>query len=282
MESTGVAPGLFYMSGYAHLIRALRSFRGNHRMRDPATLFKCEICPSIHSMPLRVRQRRFIGADATGDPLLVMAAEAGLAPLVSQSRMVMSGMSADRESAAAAAVSAVLAGDAIDAPVGYAQIGFASAWDERLGRSTVREFGFKGAMSAEGVFSASLSCGSALGPAVDSLLRSEDPQFFSGRRDRRLGVAVVRRCPCGPRRELGPAQVCRRRCCDRSRTRLVQRSRPSRRRRGRHSVVGTTHLERRLFECCGSGTRCRLDSSGAGPPTILPSGVRTPGIWPGV
>ena len=33
-------------------------------------------------------------------------------------------------------------------------------------------------MSAEGVFSASLSCGSALGPAVDSLLRSEDPQFF--------------------------------------------------------------------------------------------------------
>ena len=89
-------------------------------MRDPAALFKCEICPSIHSVPLRVRQRRFIDADATGDPLLVMVAEAGLAPLVSQSRMVMSGMSADHESAAAAAVSAVLAGDAIDAPVGYA------------------------------------------------------------------------------------------------------------------------------------------------------------------
>ena len=70
----------------------------------------------------------------------MMVAEAGLAPLVSQSRMVMSGMSADRESAAAAAVSAILAGGAVDAPVGYAQIGFASAWDERLGRSTAREF----------------------------------------------------------------------------------------------------------------------------------------------
>ena len=113
-----------------------------------------------------------------GGPLLVMVAEAGFAPLVSQSRMVMSGMSADRESAAAAAVSAILAGDAVDAPVGYSQIGFASAWDERLGRSAVREFGFKGSMSAEGVFSASLSCDSALGPAVDSHLRSEDPQFF--------------------------------------------------------------------------------------------------------
>ena len=55
---------------------------------------------------------------------------------------------------------------------------FASAWDERLGRSTVREFGFKGSISAEGVFSASLSCDSVLGPAVDRLLRSEDPQFF--------------------------------------------------------------------------------------------------------
>ena len=191
MESTGVAPGLFYMSGYAHLIRALRSFRGDHRVRDPGTLHKCEICPSLHSQPLRVRQRRFIGADATGDPLLVMVAEAGLAPLVQQSRMVMSGMSADRESAAVAAVSAILAGDAVDAPVGYLQIGFASAWDERLGRSTVRKFGFKGAMSAEGGFSASLSCDSALGPAVDSVLLSEDPQFFSCRCYRRGGGAVV-------------------------------------------------------------------------------------------
>ena len=85
VESIGVAPGLFYMLGYAHLVRALRSFRGDHRVRDPGTLFKCEICPSLHARPLRVRQRRFIGADTTGDPLLVMVAEAGLAPLVSQS-----------------------------------------------------------------------------------------------------------------------------------------------------------------------------------------------------
>ena len=120
MESTGVALGLFYMLGYAHLIRALRSFRGDHRVRDPDTLFKCEICPSLHAKPLRVRQRRFLGSDATGDPLMVMVTEAGLAPLVSQSRMVMSGMSADRESAVSAAVSAVLAVDAVDAPVGYA------------------------------------------------------------------------------------------------------------------------------------------------------------------
>ena len=180
MEATGVAPGLFYMSGYAHLIRALRSFRGDHRVRDPGSLFKCEICPSLHARPLRVRQRRFIGADATGDPLLVMVAEAGLAPLVKQSRMIMAGMSADRESAAAAAVAAVLAGDAVDSPVGYSHsshLGFASAWDERLGRSTVREFSFKGFRSAKGVFSASLSCGSGLGPAVDRFLRREDPQF---------------------------------------------------------------------------------------------------------
>ena len=46
MEPTVVAPGLFYMPGYAHLTRALRSFRGDHRVRDPGTLFKCEICPS--------------------------------------------------------------------------------------------------------------------------------------------------------------------------------------------------------------------------------------------
>ena len=107
-----------------------------------------------------------------------MVTEAALAPLVSQSRMIMSGMSADRESAAAAAVAAVLAGDAVDSPVGYSHIGFASAWDKRLGRSTVREFSFKGSRSAKGVFSASLSCGSGLGPAVDRLLRSEDPQGF--------------------------------------------------------------------------------------------------------
>ena len=64
MEPTGVAPGLFYMPGYAHLIRALRSSRGDHRVRDPDTLFKCEICPSLQAKPLlRVRQRRFIGVD---------------------------------------------------------------------------------------------------------------------------------------------------------------------------------------------------------------------------
>ena len=66
VESTGVAPGLFYMSGYAHLSQALRSFRGDHRVRDLDTLFRREICPSRHSKPLRVRQRRFIGAEATG------------------------------------------------------------------------------------------------------------------------------------------------------------------------------------------------------------------------
>ena len=152
MESTGVAPGMFYMSGYAHLIRALRSFRGDHRVRDPGTLFKCEICPSLHAKPLRVRQRRFIGSEATGDPLMVMMTDAGLAPLVPRSRMVMSSMSTDRESAVLAAVSAVLAIDAVGAPVGYAQARFASALDERLRRSTIREFGFKGSRNAAGVF----------------------------------------------------------------------------------------------------------------------------------
>ena len=95
MKRTGVAPGQFHMSGYKHLMRALRSFRGDHRVRDPATLFKCEVCPSAScAIPLRVRQRRFIGAEGVvSDPLMVMPSEAGLAPLVSEARMVLSGMS---------------------------------------------------------------------------------------------------------------------------------------------------------------------------------------------
>ena len=96
MERTGVAPGQFHMPGYKHLMRALRSFRGDHRVCDPATLFKCEICPSACAVPLRVRQRRFIGAEGVvSDPLMVMASEAGLAPLVSETRTVLSGMSMD-------------------------------------------------------------------------------------------------------------------------------------------------------------------------------------------
>ena len=144
MERTGVAPGQFHMSGYKHLIRALRSFRGDHRVRDPATLFKCEVCPSACAVPLRVRQRRFIGADDAGsDPLMVMASEAGLASLVSEARTVLSGMSMDREAAEAAAVASVLAGtatvsSAMDRPVGYAGV-----YDERLGRSTVQELQFR-------------------------------------------------------------------------------------------------------------------------------------------
>ena len=144
MERTGVAPGQFHMSGYKHLMRALRSFRGDHRVRDPATLFKCEVCPSACAVPLRVRQRRFIGAEGVvSDPLMVMASEAGLAPLVSEARTVLSGMSMDREAAAAAAVASVLAGTAtvsssMDRPVGYAGV-----CDERLGRSTVQELQFR-------------------------------------------------------------------------------------------------------------------------------------------
>ena len=85
MERTGVAPGQFHMSGYMHLMRALRNFRGDHRVRDPATLYKCEVCPYACAVPLRVRQRRFIGAEGVvSDPPMVMASEAGLAPLVSE------------------------------------------------------------------------------------------------------------------------------------------------------------------------------------------------------
>ena len=121
------------------IFRRISSIRGDHRVRDPATLLKCEICPSACAVPLRVCQRRFIGAhDAGSDPLMVMASEAGLAPLVLEARTVLSGMSMGREAAEAAAVASVLAGtatvsSAIDRPVGYAGV-----CDERLGRSTVQ------------------------------------------------------------------------------------------------------------------------------------------------
>ena len=84
------------------------------------------------------------------------------------------------------AVSAILAGDAVGAPVS-GWLCCADRFRERargmsvLGaRRSVSSAFFKGSMSAEGVFSALLSCDSALGPAVGSLLRSEDPQFFFG------------------------------------------------------------------------------------------------------
>ena len=175
MEQSGAAPGLFYMSGYAHLIRALRSFRGDVRVRDPATLYKCEICPSLHARPLRVQQRRFIGSgEAGGDPLLVMATEAGMASLVSQTRVVLSGMSSDRESAAKAAAAVVLAGDAIGTPPGFSKsVRFASACDERMGRSTVREVEFKVSSLGEAGFSVELSAEGAL-QCVDRELKQED------------------------------------------------------------------------------------------------------------
>ena len=59
-------------------------------MRDPTTLWKCEVCPSLSAPALRVHQRRYIGTgDAAGaekvtDPLLVMvASSSGLSKLVS-------------------------------------------------------------------------------------------------------------------------------------------------------------------------------------------------------
>ena len=52
----------WYMSGYVHILEVLRKFKGHHRMRDLALLYRCEICPSISAPALRVCPRRFIGA----------------------------------------------------------------------------------------------------------------------------------------------------------------------------------------------------------------------------
>ena len=117
---TGKAPGRWYMSGFPHIVRTLRGSLGQHRMRDPATLWKCEVCPSLVASSVRVHMRRFIGsasasgADASccGDPLMVMVEGTGLARLVAESRVVLSEISTAREAAAIAAARSVVAGSA--------------------------------------------------------------------------------------------------------------------------------------------------------------------------
>ena len=108
---TGKAPGRWYMSGFPHIVRTLRGSLGQHRMRDPATLWKCEVCPSLVAPSVRVHMRRFIGsasaagADASccGDPPMVMVEGSGLSRLVAESRVVLSEISMAREAAAIAA-----------------------------------------------------------------------------------------------------------------------------------------------------------------------------------
>ena len=101
---TGKAPGRWYMSGFPHIVRTLRGSLGQHRMRDPATLWKCEVCPSLVAPSVRVHMRRFIGAASAtgadvlccGDPLMVMVGETGLSRLVAESRVVLSEISMAR------------------------------------------------------------------------------------------------------------------------------------------------------------------------------------------
>ena len=87
---------------------------GQQRMRDPATLWKCEICPSATAPSLRVRPRRYIGEEhvcaAESDPLMVMVAASGLSQVVAESCVVLSRISSLRESAEVSAAQAVLAG----------------------------------------------------------------------------------------------------------------------------------------------------------------------------
>ena len=105
------------MSGFEHIVQKLRGCRGQHRMRDPATLYKCEICPSLSAPAIRVHPRRFIGAasaagavDARLDPLSVMVERSGLSKLVAESRVVLAEISLEREAASVAAAQSVLAG----------------------------------------------------------------------------------------------------------------------------------------------------------------------------
>ena len=166
---------------------ALRSFRGDHRVRDPATLFKCEVCPSVCVVPLRVRQRRFIGAEGVGsDPLMVMASEAGLAPLVSEARTVLSGMSMDREAVEAAAVASVLAGTANVAPSMDRPVGYAGMCDERLGRSTVQELQFRptgvGLNRLSDLNSGYLRSSGAWGMGEHLSLEAQDSEFLRDER----------------------------------------------------------------------------------------------------
>ena len=141
---TGKAPGRWYMSGFPHIVRTLRGSLGQHRMRDPASLWKCEVCPSLVAPSVRVHMRRFIGAASAsgadvsccGDPLMVMVEGTGLARLVAESRVVLSEISMAREAAAIAAARSVVAGSA--PPPAFDSVGFAGG-SEGIGRSSVPE-----------------------------------------------------------------------------------------------------------------------------------------------
>ena len=136
---TGVPVGRWVMGGFECILEELRRYKGEHRMRDPATLWKCEICPSLTAPALRVHQRRYIGAgDAAGaekttDPLLVMVASSGLSKLVSESRLVLAEISLEREAAAVAAARAVLAGAPPFSSTDVSAVGFGGG-SERVGR----------------------------------------------------------------------------------------------------------------------------------------------------
>ena len=137
---TGVPVGRWVMGGFECILDELRRYKGEHRMRDPATLWKCEICPSLTAPALRVHQRRYIGAgDAAGaekmtDPLLVMVASSGLSKLVSESRLVLAEISLEREAAAVAAARAVLAGaPPVSSSSDVSAVGFGGG-SERVGR----------------------------------------------------------------------------------------------------------------------------------------------------
>ena len=132
-EGTGVKPGRWIMSGADEIMVALKQHSGQQRMRDPATLWKCEICPSATAPSLRVRPRRYIGEEhvcaAESDPLMVMVAASGLSQVVAESCVVLSRISSLRESAEVSAAQAVLAG----APP-VKRVGFAGD-SERIGHS---------------------------------------------------------------------------------------------------------------------------------------------------
>ena len=123
-EGTGVKPGRWIMSGADEIMVALKQHSGQQRMRDPATLWMCEICPSATEPALRVRPRRYTGEEhvcaAEPDPLMVMVAASGLSQVVAESCVVLSRIFSLRESAEVSAAQAALAGASPAKRVGFA------------------------------------------------------------------------------------------------------------------------------------------------------------------
>ena len=184
---TGKAPGRWYMSGFPHIVRTLRGSLGQHRRRDPATLWKCEVCPSLVAPSVRVHMRRFIGtASATGAdvaccgvPLMAMVEGTGLSRLVAESRVVLSETPMAREAAAIAAARSVVAGSA--PPPAFDSVGFACG-PEGIGRSSVPEMyvEFRGELRSGCIQFSAENAKASLAFQGWAMSRHEDSVAFGG------------------------------------------------------------------------------------------------------